>query len=220
VSLRQGDLVGAAHLVQTHELPVSQARVHLAQGDAAAALAMLDPLRRQMEAKGWQDETLKVMVLQAAALHAHGAKDKAMQLLGDALALAEPEGFIRIFVDEGAPMAQLLYQAAARGIMPDYTSKLLAAFEDATADERRTTELSPSSSVLRPSSLIEPLSQRELEVLQLVAQGLSNREISDRLFLALDTVKGHNRRIYAKLGVKNRTQAINKARSLNILPPQ
>ena len=82
-----------------------------------------------MEAKGWEDERLKVMVLQAVALHAHGEKDKAVQLLGEALALAEPGGFIRIFVDEGPPMAQLLSEAAARGIMPDYIGKLLAAFE-------------------------------------------------------------------------------------------
>ena len=112
VLLHQGDLAAAAHLAQTHELPISQARVHLAQGDPSAALAVLEPLRQQMEAKGWQDERLKVMVLQAVALHAHGEKDKAVQLLGEALALAEPGGFIRIFVDEGAPMAELLSEAA------------------------------------------------------------------------------------------------------------
>ena len=82
-----------------------------------------------MEAKGWQDERLKVMVLQAVALHAHGEKDKAVQLLGEALALAEPGGFIRLFVDEGPPMARLLSEAAAQGMMPDYVAKLLAAFE-------------------------------------------------------------------------------------------
>ena len=103
VLLRQGDLAKAAHLAQTYDLPFSQARVHLAQGDPSAALAVLEPLRKQMEAKGWVDEQLKVMVLQAVALHAHGEKDKAVQLLGDALALAEPGGFIRIFVDEGEP---------------------------------------------------------------------------------------------------------------------
>ena len=79
-----------------------------------------------MEAKGWQDERLKVMVLQAVALHAHGEKDKAVQLLGEALALAEPGGFIRLFVDEGPPMARLLFEAATQGIMPDYIGKLLA----------------------------------------------------------------------------------------------
>jgi LuxR family maltose regulon positive regulatory protein len=207
--LRQGDLAAAARLAQTHELPISQARVHLAQGDAAAALAALAPLRQQMEAKGWQDKTLKVMVLQAVALHAHGAKDDAMQLLGDALALAEPGGFIRTFVDEGAPMAQLLYQAAARGIMPDYTAKLLAAFE---AEELKSAGIPPPS-----QPLVEPLSPRELEILQLIAQGLSNREISERLFLALDTVKGHNRRIYGKLQVQRRTEAVARARELGLL---
>jgi LuxR family transcriptional regulator, maltose regulon positive regulatory protein len=215
--LHQGNLAAAAELVQTHQLPISQARVHLAQGDTSAALAVLEPLRQKMEAKGWEDERLKVMVLEAVALHAHGEKDEAAQLLGDALALAEPGGLIRIFVDEGRPLAQLLSEAAARGIMPDYTAKLLAVFE---AEE----QMSKNRSYLPPAppaqSLTEPLSQRELEVLQLIAQGLSNREISERLFLALDTVKGHNRRIFGKLQVQRRTEAVAKARSLNILPHQ
>jgi LuxR family maltose regulon positive regulatory protein len=210
--LRQGDLAAAAHLAQRHELPISQARVHLAQGDTSAALAALEPLRRQAEAKGWEDERLKVMVLQAVALQAHGEKDRAARLFGNALELAEPGGFIRIFVDEGMPMARLLSEAAALGIMPDYTAELLAAFE---AEEHKSADDSP----LPPAqSLTEPLSQRELEVLQLIAQGLSNREISQRLFLALDTVKGHNRRIFGKLSVQRRTEAVARARSLDILP--
>ncbi len=106
--LHQGNLSAAAHLAQMHELPLSQARVYLAQGDPSAALALLSPLRQQMEAKGWQDERLKVIVLQAVALRAHGEKDKAVQLLGEALALAEPGGFIRLFVDEGEPMRLLI----------------------------------------------------------------------------------------------------------------
>ena len=212
--LRQGNLAAAAHLAQTHDLPISQARVHLAQGDPSAALAVLEPLRQQVEAKGWQDERLKVMVLQAVALHAHGEKDKAVQLLGDALALAEPGGFIRIFVDEGLPMAQLLSEAAAHGMMPDYIGKLLAAFE---AEEQKSEDKShlPAASPAQP--LIEPLSQRELEVLQLIAQGLSNREISERLFLALDTVKGHNQKIFGKLQVQRRTEAVARARELGLL---
>ncbi len=213
--LHQGNLAAAAHLAQTHELPLSRARVLLTQGNVSAALTVLEPLRQQMEAKGWQDERLKVMVLQAVAFHANGEKDKATQLLGEALALAEPGGFVRIFVDEGVPMAQLLSEAASRGIMPDYIGKLLAAFQDVTNDEGRMTKL--SSSVIHPSSLVEPLSERELKVLQLIAQGLSNREISERLFLALDTVKGHNRRIYGKLQVQSRTEAIARARELGLL---
>jgi LuxR family maltose regulon positive regulatory protein len=209
--LHQGNLAAAAHLAQTHELPISQARVHLAQGDPFAALAMLEPLRRQVEAKGWEDERLKVMVLQAVAHHAHGEKDKAAQLLGDALALAEPGGFIRIFVDEGLPMAQLLSETVAHGMMPDYTGKLLAVFE---AEEQKSEDKSDLPSA---QPLIEPLSQREQEILQLIAQGLSNREISERLFLALSTVKGHNRIIFGKLQVQRRTEAVARARELGLL---
>jgi LuxR family maltose regulon positive regulatory protein len=212
--LHQGNLAAAAHLAQTHELPISQARVHLALGDTSAALAVLEPLRQQMKARGWQDKQLKVTVLQAVALHAHGEQAKAVQLLGDALALAEPGGFIRIFVDEGAPMAQLLSEAAARGIMPDYIAKLLAAFEAERQAGEGKPYLPPAPSA---QPLIEPLSQRELEILQLIAQGFSNREIGERLFLALDTVKGHARRIYGKLQVQRRTEAIARARELDLL---
>jgi len=212
--LRQGDLAAAAQLAKTHELPISQARVHLDQGDTSAALAALEPLRRQVEAKNWQDERLKVMVLQAVALHAHGEKDKAVQLLGEALALAEPGGFIRIFVDEGEPMAQLLLEAASHGVMPDYIGKLLAVFEA----EKRKSEDKPDLPPVSPAQpLIEPLSQRELKILQLIAQGLSNREIGERLFLALDTVKGHNRKIFDKLQVQRRTEAVARARELGLL---
>jgi LuxR family transcriptional regulator, maltose regulon positive regulatory protein len=205
--LHQGNLVAAAHLAQTHEIPISQTRVCLAQGDTNAALALLEPLRGQVEAKNWEDERLKVMVLQSVALYAHGEKNKAVQLLGDALALAEAGGFIRSFVDEGLPMRQLLSEAVAQGIMPDYAGKLLSIFEA----ESQTSENTPDH------SLIEPLSQRELEVLQLIAQGLSNHEISERLFLALSTVKGHNQKIFDKLQVQRRTEAIARARELGLL---
>jgi len=99
-------------------------------------------------------------------------------------------------------------------MMPDYTGKLLAAFE---AEKQRNAGESPLPASPSSQPLIEPLSQRELEVLQLVAQGLSNREISERLFLALDTVKGHNRRIYGKLQVQRRTEAVARARELDLL---
>ena len=219
VLLRQGDLAAAAQLAQAHELPISQARVLLAQGDPSGALALLSPIRQQMEAKDWQDERLKVKVLQAVALHAHGEKDKAVQLLGEALTLAEPGGFIRIFVDEGAPMAQLLLEAASHGIMPDYTGKLLAAFE---AEKQPGLAASPGKSDDKPDPaparpLIDPLSQRELKILQLIAQGLSNREIGERLYLALDTIKGYNRKIFDKLQVHSRTEAIARARELGLL---
>jgi LuxR family maltose regulon positive regulatory protein len=164
-----------------------------------------------VEAKGWQDERLKVLVLQAFALQAHGEQDQAVHLLCDALALAEPGGFIRLFVDEGSPMAHLLSQAAARGMLPDYTGKLLAACE---AEEH----MGEDTSYRPPAQpLIEPLSPREVEVLQLIAQGRSDQEISERLFLALSTVKGHNRKIFGKLQVQRRTEAVARARELGLL---
>src|SRR4030095_13636954 len=123
--LRQGDLQAAAHLAQTHNLPLGQARVHLARGEINAALAVLESFRQQVKAMGWKDEQLKGMVLQAVAHHVQGKEDRALQVLGEALALAEPGGFIRIFLDEGAPMAQVLAEAAASGMMPGYTGKLL-----------------------------------------------------------------------------------------------
>ena len=211
VLLRQGNLAAAAHLAEAHELPISQARVHLAQGDPAAALAVLGSYRRQVEAKDWADERLKVMALQAVAHQAHGEQDRALQLLGEALALAEPGGFIRLFVDEGPPMAQSLSAAATRGMMPDYTGRLLAAFE---AEKRKS-----ENQADRPAAqqMIAPLSPRELEVLQLITEGLSNREISERLFLALDTVKGHNQKIFGKLQVQRRTEAVARARELGLL---
>jgi LuxR family maltose regulon positive regulatory protein len=211
--LHQGDLAAAADLAEKHELPISQARVHLAQGDTSAALAMLEPLRRQVEAKGWEDERLKVMVLQAVALHAHGEKEQAVQLLGDALALAEPGGFIRTFVDEGPPMARLLYETLNLEIAPDYVRRLLAAFS--TKEPERT---DPSKTHAPHTELIEPLSEREIEVLQLIAQGLTNPEVATRLFLSLHTVKVHTRNIYGKLGTHNRTEAVAKARALGFLP--
>jgi LuxR family maltose regulon positive regulatory protein len=111
-------------------------------------------------------------------------------------------------------MAQLLNESAAHGIMPDYIDKLLAVFE---AEEQKSADESHLPHALPAQPLTEPLSQRELEVLQLIAQGLSNREISERLFLAVITVKGHNRNIFRKLQVRRRTEAIVRARELGLL---
>jgi LuxR family maltose regulon positive regulatory protein len=136
-----------------------------------------------------------------------------MARLERALTLAEPEGFVRSFVDEGRPMARLLYEALSRGIAPNYVQGLLAAFP---VDEAEHTV--PSKCQAQESELIEPLSERELEVLQLMAEGLTNPEIASRLFVSLNTVKAHARNIYGKLGVHNRTQAVTKARALGVLP--
>ncbi len=214
VLLRQGNLAEAAHLAKVYDLPMSQAQVHMAQGDPSAALAVLESFRRRVEAKGWEDERLKALVLQALAFQVQGDIDQAMHLLLDALELAEPGGFIRLFVDEGQPMADLLSAAAAQGRMPDYIEKLLSVFDAEKQTREETVHRSP---VPIHHPLLEPLSQRELEVLHLIAQGLSNQEISERLFLALDTVKGHNRNIFGKLQVQRRTEAVAHARELGLL---
>jgi LuxR family maltose regulon positive regulatory protein len=214
VLLRQGHLAAAAQLAQAQELLLSQARAHLAQGEPAAALAALAARREQRQPWFWEDERLKALLLEAVALHLQSDEDQAMQVLGDALALAEPGGYIRSFLDEGRAMVRLLSTAAARGLMPDYVGKLLAAFDAEILEGGATSQRGPAASA---QPLLEPLSQRELEVLHLIAEGLSNQEISERLVVALDTVKGHNRKIFDKLQVQRRTEAVARARELGLL---
>jgi LuxR family transcriptional regulator, maltose regulon positive regulatory protein len=211
IHLFQGNVDEAAQLAQNNVMPLMQARVLIARGNPSEALALVEPQRQQAEEKRLPQRLLQVMAVQSVVLFAQGDKDKAVQVFAEALALAEPGGYIRLFVDEGDAMAELLSAAAALGIRPDYVGQLLAAFKGEMKDER------PAASVPGSSLLIEPLSQRELEILKLIAQGLSNREIGGRLFLALDTVKGHNRKIFDKLQVQSRTEAVARARELGLL---
>ncbi|MFC4301980.1 LuxR C-terminal-related transcriptional regulator [Cohnella boryungensis] len=208
--LRQGKEDEARAAVGSYELPLSQARVSLALGDASAALAALEPFIDQAEAKGWANERLKATILRSLAFQASGDKKSALRQLGEALAMAEPGGFVRSFVDEGMPMAKLLLEAADRGQSPDYVAKLLTAFEAENGGKPGVLW-----ETIRP--FVEPLSERELEVLRLIAQGLSNEEISKRLYLALSSVKGHNQNIFGKLQVRRRTEAVARARELGLL---
>ena len=211
IHLCQGDIGEAAQIARQHNLPGVQAHVLIAQKDPSAALAILEPLHQQLEAKGLLDRLLLVMAWKSVALYTNGEQEKAVELLDEVLAAAEPGGFIRLFLDEGTRMAELLSVAAAQGVRPGYVNKLLDAFAAELKKQK------PAASVPGASSLVEPLSPRELEVLDLIAQGLSNQEIGQRLFLALDTVKGHNRRIFDKLQVQRRTEAIARARELGLL---
>jgi LuxR family maltose regulon positive regulatory protein len=189
-------------------------RIRIANGQLQEAIGLLDHLLAAAEAGGRIDKVIEVKILQALTFQAGGETDRALPVLEGALALAEPEGFIRIFVDEGPPMARLLIEALNLGIAPDYIRRLLGTFssEDPMQDELMTSQADQSG-------LIEPLSERELEVLQLIAEGLTNQEIASRLYLSLNTVKVHARNIYGKLGINNRTQAAAKARDLGILTP-
>jgi LuxR family maltose regulon positive regulatory protein len=182
-----------------------------ADGSISGVVEFLERLLKAAEEREGKGSIIEILVLQALAYHAQGDLPAALLPLQHALALAEPEGYVRMFLDEGSSMLQLLREASARKIMPDYTDKLLTAFES----EKRKSEDKPD--LLLAQSLIEPLSQRELKILQLIAQGLSNREIGERLFLALDTIKGHNRKIFDKLQVQSRTEAIARARELGLL---
>ena len=185
----------------------ARARKLAEEGRVEEALDLLARINESARAVEGIGLIIEARATEAMICQAQDDIDRALDALEDALSLGEAEGYIRTFVDRDAPMAQLLVEAAARGIMPDYTARLLAAF-DAGAKGDTT---SP------PQPLVEPLSQRELEVLELIAQGLSNREISQRLVLALSTVKGHNQNIFGKLQVQRRTEAVARARELGLL---
>jgi LuxR family maltose regulon positive regulatory protein len=180
-------------------------------------IAYLAHAMGQLEkAEAWRG-IIELLVLQAMAHQALGDKEQSLATLSRALSLAEPEGYVRIFIDEGEPMAGMLREAATRGVKPSYAASLLAAFETEREDQEHETGLDLSSLGTPPSALIEPLSERELEVLRLLAAGLSNREIAEQLFLAVGTVKKYTSNIYGKLGVHSRTMAAAKARELNLL---
>jgi LuxR family maltose regulon positive regulatory protein len=189
------------------------ARIHIAQGLLETTDQILRPLLEAAEAGGHVSRAIELLILHALNYQAGDETDKAMAPLDRALSLAEPGGFIRIFVDEGPPMARLLYEALSRGIAPEYVQRLLRAFPDVEPERA-----GPPQTQALKSDLIEPLSERELEVLQLISEGLTNPEIASRLFLSLNTVKAHTRNIYGKLGVHSRTQAVARARALGILP--
>jgi LuxR family transcriptional regulator, maltose regulon positive regulatory protein len=204
------------------------ARVLGAQGRYAEALLLLDRLMQSAQAEERNGSLIAIHVLQALIIQTQGNMAHALTFLERALVLAEPEGYVRIFVDEGEPMAQLLSQAVKAGLRPDYASQLLAAFptdEGGTLrvkDEGHSAALHPSSSPGAPRSavlqpLVEPLSKRELEILSLMAQGLTNLEIAQQVFISAQTVKVHTRNIYGKLGVNSRQQAVSKARDLGLL---
>ncbi|MBN1430311.1 MAG: tetratricopeptide repeat protein [Anaerolineae bacterium] len=187
---------------------IGLARLRLAEGASDETLALLETLFDSLETWGWVTALIEALALQALAFQALGDIDRALAALERAFQIAEPEGYARIFLDEGEPMLTLIRLAAGRGIAPTYARMLLGQPAGAVDDRGRL----PAS-----TELIEPLSEREMEVLHLVAEGLSNNEISHRLYLALPTIKWHTGNIYGKLGVKSRMQAVARARELGLL---
>jgi LuxR family maltose regulon positive regulatory protein len=169
-------------------------------------LSLLTLMLEAEQAAGRMWNVIKFLTLQALAFQAQGEINKALPVLEQALSLAEPEGYIRTFVDEGEIMERLLIQALSHNIAPNYVAMLLAAL-------RETKEISQT----KVHSLIDPLSERELEVLRLIAGGLSNQEIAQQLVVAVSTVKSHINHIYGKLSANSRTQAVARARGIGIL---
>jgi LuxR family maltose regulon positive regulatory protein len=185
--------------------------------DLRNLLQFLDRQIRVTEAAGWTGTLIELLILQALARQEHALNHRsdaspALASLERALALAEPAGYFRIFVDEGAPMARLLTQAAARGITPSYAHRLLAALDASVPAEE-----GEGSPVPDPQRLVEPLSRRELEVLHLLATELSGPEIAQNLVISVTTVRSHTRSIYGKLGVHSRYEAVARARELGLL---
>ena len=212
--LRRGLIDEAALLANSNELPFAKIRVLLARNEAAAAVALLEPLLAEAEKYAREDERLKIRVLLAISLHLSGDAIKSVQIVEEALALAESGGFVRLFVDEGMPMARLLAGAVARGSRKAYAAKLLAAFGESAGPAPNNAN---ARTLREKGGLIEPLSDRETEVLKLIAEGKSNREIGELLYLALSSVKGHNQNIFGKLQVKRRTEAVARARELGLI---
>ncbi len=201
-------------LIYFHEVEhIAVARVLIAQGKPEEAVGWLARLREAAEAGGRTGRVIEILSLQALAYQARGDRTQTMAALERALLLAEPEGYVRTFVDEGAPMAALLRRAASRGVAPAYVSKLLDAL-DAEAPMRRG-PTGPASPLAQP--LEDHLSERELEVLRLIAAGLSNRDIAQELVLTTGTVKKHINNIFTKLNVRSRTQAVSQASEINLL---
>ena len=209
---RQQGLSVEDDLSYLHEFEhVTLARVLLARHPVARALdeatELLERLLRAAEDGGRTGSVIEILVLQALAQQLRGDVPAALVPLERALELAEPEGYVRRFVDEGSPMAVLLVSAAERGIAPSYVQRLLAAFA------KPEPEISPTAD----QGLVEPLSGRELDVLRLLGSDLGGPEIARELIVALNTVRTHTKSIYAKLGVNNRRAAVRRAEELGLL---
>jgi LuxR family maltose regulon positive regulatory protein len=181
-------------------------RFYLIRGDNDLALALSEPLGQRLVDAGRVRMVIENLLLQSLAYQGKKDIDQALTVLGKALALAQPEGYIRVFLDEGEPMKKLLFQAKSHRIGSGFASDLLAAWGGASAAEK------PSA-----QPLIEPLTLRELEVLMLIEAGLSNQGIADKLVISMPTVKRHISNIYTKLGAESRTQAVSIGRELKLV---
>jgi LuxR family transcriptional regulator, maltose regulon positive regulatory protein len=235
--LAHGRIADAVHWAAERGLDVSDepsyprerdhlvlARVLLAQQAPKRALGLLARLHALAAAQGRTGSLIEIQALQVVALHAAGDQAAALGTLAEALTLGAPEGWLRVFVDEGPPLAALVRQllvsrrqeqpALAEAVPREYLARLADAFEQAGLPIRPPT----SRGGVVVAGLVEPLTARELEVLGLLAAGASNRAIAEQLVVSLETVKKHLSHLFDKLGAANRTQAVARARQLGLLP--
>jgi LuxR family maltose regulon positive regulatory protein len=233
--LARGDLAAAARWTQARGLGAGDepsyphepeylvlARVLLAQDRPNQALGLLERLRASAAAQGRLGSLIEIQALLALALAASGEEAGALAVLAEALTLACPQGYVRVFADEGAPMGALLgrlvtaqrtQQTGAADVPLDCLARLLRAFDATHAAPH-----SGRGATAAVPGLVDPLTDREVEVLGLLAAGRSNQRIAEELVVSLDTVKKHVSHVMDKLGVANRTEAVARARELGLLP--
>jgi LuxR family maltose regulon positive regulatory protein len=194
------------------------AQLRIVQGQTSEALAILKPLSRRADSAGWIMLLIQILILESLALRDQGDDTQALAALERALSLAQPEGYVRVFLDFGTQIIELLQKAAVRGIEVEYVCELLSAWRQEYKDESQGRKQSPVLSTSHPAQpLVEPLSDRELEVLGLLANGLSNKEIAKILVISIETVKKHLKNIYGKFDVHSRTEAVARGRDIDIL---
>ena len=217
--IARGDLERASDLVEQAGIPadgdisflqkpvyINRLRLHLARGEVDAALTLSGRLLQIQAAQQRMGSAIEILVLQALAFQAKKEMEQALSALDQAFSLGRPQGYVRTFLDEGQPMAKLLYQARSRRISAGYASELLTAAGAAFG------------AALPPAGLlIQPLTPREVEVLQLIEAGCSNQQIAQKYVISIPTVKRHISNIYMKLEVSSRTQAVSRAKELDLL---
>ena len=178
------------------------------------ALELIDRLLDEAIQDDRMGVVIEILILKSLLHKEQKNISHALVPLERALKISETAGFFQIFVDEGPAMNHLLTEAASQSIMPDYTAKLLTAFPSGKQNSKMDFQLS-ALQINQP--LLDPLSRRELEILQLIAEGYSNSDICKKLYIALSTIKGHNFRIFSKLQVNRRTEAVARARKLGLI---
>ena len=203
---------------ESEPVHIARARVWIAQRAPAEAIALLAPLEETARSRGRMGRVVEILILKALAMQGIDNLAQADAALAESLALAEPEGYARVFLDEGRPMQALLARWAARagpGPVREYATHLLAQFETEPPLPAAAQQTAPPAA--REQALVEPLSPRELEVLHHIALGRTNKEIAQELIVAPGTIKAHTSSIYRKLDVANRTEAVARARQLDLL---